>query len=124
MGRYAKLSKGFWLTQDGPNGVDVCLTCFNGGCNDSSDKYHNHSSIHYSKTAHPVVLNIKRTPKIRPEEDGERPKKLTKLEIVAEEPESERYDFHTKVRCQTCNVEISSSTGHVVLTHILADAAF
>ena len=58
-------------------------------------------------------MNIKRTPKVRADEDEERPKKLTKLEIVAEEPESERFDFHTKVVCQECNIEIPSTAGDV-----------
>ena len=101
--------------QDGENGVDVCLSCFNGACNDKEDKLHNHSFLHYTKTRHPIVMNIKRTPKVREDEDNEPPKKLTKLEIVAEEPESERFDFTTKIQCQTCDMEIPATSGNVLL---------
>lgn len=93
------------------NGVDVCLTCFNGSCNDPEDHLHNHSSLHYATTSHPVVMNVKRSPKIR--DESEPPKKLTKLEIVAEDPESERYDFTTRVFCHHCNLEISKDAGDV-----------
>ena len=102
--------------QDGPNGVDVCLTCFNGSCNDPNDKLHNHSSMHFVKTSHPLIMNVKRSPKVR--EDSERPKKLTKLEIVADEPEHERYDFTTKVTCLACNTEIPETTGNVSPTNL------
>lgn len=67
--------------------------------------------MHFLKTSHPLIVNIKRTPKQRPDEQP--PKKLTKLEIVAEEPEHEKYDFHTKVECRACNTEIRSDNGDV-----------
>jgi len=69
--------------------------------------------IHYKHTSHPLIINIKRTPKIRP--DDERPKKLTKLEIQAEEPESERYDFTTTVHCLICNSQLSKDQEPVFL---------
>ena len=56
-------------------------------------------------------MNIKRTPKIR--EESEPPKKVTKLEILAEEPESERYDFTIAIYCRHCNVEIPKDAGDV-----------
>lgn len=56
-------------------------------------------------------MNIKRTPKVR--SDDEPPKKLTKLEIVAEAPESERYDFTTRINCLKCNIEIPKEAGNV-----------
>ena len=43
--------------QDGPLGIDVCLTCFNGGCL-GADR--NHALTHYKKTGHKFVLNVKR----------------------------------------------------------------
>lgn len=43
--------------QDGPEGIDVCLTCFNGGCVDPERK---HAYNHYSLTGHPLALNIRR----------------------------------------------------------------
>ena len=43
--------------QDGPLGVDVCLTCFNGGCLDAE---RHHALIHYKKSGHKFALNVKR----------------------------------------------------------------
>jgi ubiquitin carboxyl-terminal hydrolase 5/13 len=37
-------------------GLDVCLTCFNGACLEEF----NHSLLHYEKTNHPLVANIKK----------------------------------------------------------------
>jgi uncharacterized UBP type Zn finger protein len=68
--------------------------------------------VHFSKNPlHAVTVNIKRIPK--PRSDDERPKKLTKLEIVAEEPESERYDWITQVKCRHCG-DIPSEVGNVI----------
>jgi uncharacterized UBP type Zn finger protein len=72
--------------------------------------------MHYEHTSHPLIINIKRTPKIRP--DDEPPKKLTKLEIQAEEPESERYDFTTTVHCRLCNSQVSKDQEHVFIPHM------
>jgi ubiquitin carboxyl-terminal hydrolase 5/13 len=92
--------------------VNVCLTCFNGSCEDTTDHLHNHTAVHYKATSHPVLLNVRRVSKIR-SEDAEPPKKLTKLEIVAEEPESEKYDFHTSVHCLQCNLSIPTDQANV-----------
>jgi len=43
--------------QDGPLGIDVCLTCFNGGCLDTE---RHHAIIHYKKSGHKFALNVKR----------------------------------------------------------------
>ena len=43
--------------QDGPLGIDVCLTCFNGGCLDTE---RHHALIHYKKSGHKFALNVKR----------------------------------------------------------------
>ena len=101
-------------SQDLPQGINVCLTCFNGACCDAHDPtHHNHQSLHYERTRHPLILNIRRTPKVRKDESEERPKKLTKLEILAEEPESERFDFNMRVHCFDCNVDVPSDEGNV-----------
>src|SRR5579859_5079268 len=73
--------------------------------------------MHFIKTSHPLIMNIKRTPKQRP--DDQPPKKLTKLEIVADEPEHDKYDFHTKVECRTCNIDIGTDTGNVSSSSVL-----
>ncbi|KAJ2830146.1 ubiquitin C-terminal hydrolase Ubp14 [Coemansia erecta] len=76
-------------------GIDVCLSCFNGGCPGAPN---NHAHQHAMKSGHYLTANIRRVRK----ESDERPKKLTKLEI-AEETESEMYEFETFVRCWGCS---------------------
>ena len=49
--------RNFLCFQDGPLGIDVCLTCFNGGCLDTE---RNHALIHYKKSGHKFALNVKR----------------------------------------------------------------
>lgn len=80
--------------QDGPLGIDVCLTCFNGGCLDP-DRHH--ALTHYKKTGHKFALNVKRRrkPSSRRGEGEEPPTKMTKLAIV-EEREEDKY-AHTIV---------------------------
>jgi ubiquitin carboxyl-terminal hydrolase 5/13 len=78
---------------DSEAGLDVCLSCFNGSCNE-------HSPRHYRKTGHALVLNVKRG---RKDELEERQRKIQKVEVVVErEPE---YTYSYLVRCQVCNEE-------------------
>ncbi|CAJ0638478.1 14343_t:CDS:10 [Entrophospora sp. SA101] len=96
-------------SQDLSPGIDVCLTCFNASC---PGPERNHSQIHYQKTNHPLVLNIRRLikdkPK-RPDENEEPPQKISKLAIVPES-EEEKYEFLTKVKCHTCDgVEVDKT---------------
>ena len=44
-------------SQDSPLGIDLCLTCFNGGC---LDQERHHAHTHSKKTGHQYTLNIKR----------------------------------------------------------------
>ena len=50
--------------QDNPVGVDVCLTCFNGGCL-SAERHHAHT--HFKKTGHAFALNVRRRARPRPQ---------------------------------------------------------
>ena len=83
---------------DDPQGLDVCLSCFNGGC--AGDR--SHSQLHNHNTGHSVVLNIKRTRK--QVQRDEPPAKLTKLAIAAE-TEEDRYDTVTQVNCYACHLQ-------------------
>ncbi|KAI0867906.1 ubiquitin carboxyl-terminal hydrolase 14 [Hypoxylon argillaceum] len=87
---------------DNPEGLDVCLQCFNGGCAGVKA----HSQLHYATTNHPFVLNIRRVRK-RVVKD-EPPAKMTKLAITAE-TEADRYDITTAVRCHECVQELDKS---------------
>ncbi|KAK9447508.1 uncharacterized protein V1518DRAFT_421178 [Limtongia smithiae] len=82
---------------DKPWGVDVCLSCFNGGCN-SPDRHH--ALQHYQLSDHPLVLNVRRTPKPRSERQ-ESPAKIVKLSIPDESDEM-KYEIHTSVKCLAC----------------------
>ncbi|KAI0770909.1 ubiquitinyl hydrolase [Trametes elegans] len=87
--------------QDSPLGIDVCLTCFNGGCLDK-DRYHARS--HAAKTGHAFALNVKR--KLRPSanrgDEDEPPAKMKKLAIV-EDREEDKYDYKTVLKCWKCD---------------------
>lgn len=45
--------------QDDEHGLNVCLSCFNGGCAGSRD----HARLHFERFGHPLALNIRRTRK-------------------------------------------------------------
>ncbi|KAK9461210.1 uncharacterized protein V1516DRAFT_675289 [Lipomyces oligophaga] len=79
-------------------GLNVCLTCFNGGCTAS---FPGHSKLHFELSQHPIVLNIKKRRKpLKPREDS--PTKIAKLAIVAETEET-LFDITTSVRCLACD---------------------
>lgn len=80
---------------DDEAGLDVCLHCFNGGC--AGER--NHSQLHHKNSAHPLVLNIKRTRR-RIQRD-EPPVKITKLAIAAE-TEDTQYETTSMVKCHAC----------------------
>ncbi|KAJ3221043.1 hypothetical protein HK099_003821 [Clydaea vesicula] len=94
-------------SQDSDCGINVCLTCFNGSCISNS-----HTNLHFNKTNHPLVVNIKRIKKVR-DPGTPPPQKLTKIEIKAEN-EADLYEFVTKPICLPCgNVEINRSEGNI-----------
>ncbi|QRW15287.1 ubiquitin carboxyl-terminal hydrolase [Ceratobasidium sp. AG-Ba] len=85
-------------SQDSPDGVDVCLTCFNGGC--LSEERH-HARTHFERTGHNWSLNIQRRTKPRLQrDDGEPP--LKRLAII-EDRDEDKYDIKTTLRCWGCN---------------------
>ncbi|CAK5277562.1 unnamed protein product [Mycena citricolor] len=87
--------------QDGPQGVDVCLLCFNGACTGER----NHMRIHTQKSGHRFTLNVKRRPKpTSKRNDEEPPAKMSKLAIV-EEREEDKYFHTTVVKCWSCDAE-------------------
>ncbi|RDW91199.1 ubiquitinyl hydrolase 1 [Coleophoma crateriformis] len=88
---------------DDTTGLDVCLSCFNGGCTGER----NHTTLHYAQRQHPLVLNIKRTRKTVVRDEP--PQKISKLAISAE-TEADRYDVVTTVRCYECNIESVDKT--------------
>ncbi|PGH13794.1 hypothetical protein AJ80_06182 [Polytolypa hystricis UAMH7299] len=92
---------------DDPSGLNVCLSCFNGGCTGERD----HAGLHYKRTQHPLVLNIKRTRKTI--QRDEPPPKISKLAIAAE-TEEDRYDTATTVTCYTCGEkDVDKSSGNL-----------
>ncbi|KAJ3095844.1 6-phosphofructokinase, alpha subunit [Phlyctochytrium planicorne] len=94
--------------KDSETGVDVCLSCYNGGCRDSDRA---HSKLHSQKFSHPLVLNLKRVAKTRGEDEP--PTKITKLAIQVESDE-EKYDTIYTVRCFSCgDVEVNQDEGNL-----------
>eukprot|EP00002_Diphylleia_rotans_P021157 TRINITY_DN411_c0_g1_i1.p1 TRINITY_DN411_c0_g1~~TRINITY_DN411_c0_g1_i1.p1 ORF type:complete len:759 (-),score=138.54 TRINITY_DN411_c0_g1_i1:202-2478(-) len=84
-----------------PEGLSVCLTCWNGGCNSNSA----HAALHFTKTNHPLVLNIHRTVIQTPELDP--PQKITKVAIGVEgglKLDEEKYVENFSVYCFACKV--------------------
>ncbi|KAF7338024.1 Ubiquitin carboxyl-terminal hydrolase [Mycena venus] len=88
--------------QDGPQGVEVCLNCFNGGC--TGERHH--MRTHLKKSGHRFTLNVKRKqkPSTKRAEDEEPPAKISKLAIV-EEREEDKYEHNTVIKCWTCDSE-------------------
>ncbi|KAJ3522864.1 hypothetical protein NM688_g8810 [Phlebia brevispora] len=88
---------------DQPLGIDVCLSCFNGGCLDSE---RSHMRLHVAKSGHTFTVNIRR--KLKPSAnragEDEPPAKMSKLMIV-EEREEDKYEFKTVLKCWKCNPE-------------------
>ncbi|KAG6370630.1 hypothetical protein JVT61DRAFT_11258 [Boletus reticuloceps] len=88
--------------QDGDDGIDVCLVCFNGACL-GQDRHH--ARTHVARTGHAFTLNVVRRPKPKPTNsrgDDEPPAKMTKL-AIAQEREEDKYDHRTVLRCWTCD---------------------
>ncbi|EPQ32473.1 uncharacterized protein PFL1_00668 [Pseudozyma flocculosa PF-1] len=85
---------------DTQNGIDVCLSCFNGACT-GADNDRNHSQLHFQKTQHPIVVNIRRVPKPKPanQHDASPPKKLA----ILAESDADKFDYITTPRCLACN---------------------
>ncbi|PYH47279.1 ubiquitin-specific protease UBP14 [Aspergillus saccharolyticus JOP 1030-1] len=86
-------------------GINVCLSCFNGGCAHNRD----HALMHFKRFGHPLALNIKRSrKKIQRDEP---PQKVSKLAIAAE-TDDDRYDMNTRVLCyHCCQDDIDQATG-------------
>ncbi|GAA5968215.1 hypothetical protein JCM11641_003774 [Rhodosporidiobolus odoratus] len=104
-------------THSHPTGIDVCLTCFNGGCPPplspaspqsnageiaNKGSPNGHARMHFEKTGHRVVVNIRRKRKDKGEmksqkRDSNEPP-MKKLAIREEPAEEEKYDFFTEVR--------------------------
>ncbi|KAL5332159.1 hypothetical protein BJX70DRAFT_384968 [Aspergillus crustosus] len=80
---------------DDESGLDVCLSCFNGGCAGSRE----HARLHYERFGHPLAVNIRRTRKRVQREEP--PQKISRLAINAE-TDDDRYDTHTRIVCYAC----------------------
>ncbi|KAL8283622.1 hypothetical protein RQP46_005417 [Phenoliferia psychrophenolica] len=80
--------------QDGALGVDVCLSCYNGGCPHGSTNQH--ALQHFNSTGHSYALNVKRTKKVIPKSKRDSNEPPVKKLAIREEPaEHEKYEFAT-----------------------------
>ncbi|RKP02759.1 hypothetical protein CXG81DRAFT_10441 [Caulochytrium protostelioides] len=87
--------------QDAPDGLDICLSCFNGGCTSPERQ---HAKQHWQQQSHPIVLNLKRTLVATSAPRA----KMTKLTI---DPEADKpqYDVAQSVVCRACDVALDAS---------------
>lgn len=85
-------------------GVDVCLSCFNGGC--PSEERH-HSRNHQQRSGHPFTLNIRRRPKptIKRDDGAEPPAKRL---AIQEEREEDKYNHSAELKCWLCDPQNGS----------------
>lgn len=74
--------------------MDICLSCFNGACGE-------HSVIHYRKTGHCLVLNVKRT---AVDDEKQHPSKLSRVEIQEMAEDRKEYNFFYLVKCLACTM--------------------
>ena len=107
------------LLQSSPAGLNVCLTCFNGGCCTNR-----HYERHFAITRHPLVLNIRKQelPASLAHQSAdaasdngstEPPTKITKLaigvpggvQLIDTQP---RYTCSTRVFCLACRVQVKT----------------
>ncbi|EPE04485.1 ubiquitin carboxyl-terminal hydrolase [Ophiostoma piceae UAMH 11346] len=94
---------------DDPEGLDVCLQCFNGGC--AGDRHH--AKLHNLLWGHPLALNIRRTRKVVVRDEP--PPKMSKLAIAAE-TEEDRYDTAIAVKCIECETELDKADAKLAPT--------
>ncbi|SJX60336.1 related to ubiquitin-specific processing protease [Sporisorium reilianum f. sp. reilianum] len=87
--------------QDGPNGIDVCLLCFNGACTGNGDR--EHSRLHFEKTQHALVVNIRRTHRPAPPVEENAAPSVPKKLAIAAESDADKYDYYTVPRCLACD---------------------
>lgn len=106
-------------------GLEVCLKCFVGSCNDSTaPESHNHSKIHFRNTEHPLVLKIEKI-KVNSE-----PIVISKVAIGKSggiDCDADRYETQVSVYCHSCNVTLDKSNPKVasmVDSVMLAQSAF
>jgi len=101
-------------TDESPAGLNVCLTCFNGGCA-------KHSARHAQVAGHAIVLNIKKVeiPKVVNDDDNdteveEPAKKITRLAIGVEgglnfDDNVPQFEYHYSVTCLKCACELDKN---------------
>lgn len=97
------------MTPKHADGLNVCLTCFQGHCAATGDS-HGHDKIHLTKSEHPIYMNIRMTEKPKEvDAEGKPAQTVTKLAIGKPggiDAETDKYDTHARVGCLLCNKEL------------------
>ncbi|PYH97738.1 ubiquitinyl hydrolase [Aspergillus ellipticus CBS 707.79] len=107
-------------TIDGDHGLNVCLSCFNGGC--AGDR--NHGFLHFERFGHPLALNIKRS--LKEVQRDEPPHKISRLAIAAETDE-DRYTISKRIVCYSCaqdDIDASSDKLTAVIDGVMTAMTF
>lgn len=78
--------------QDSPQGVGICLHCFQTGC--VGDPTRSHAGLHFQRSGHSLAVIVRRTP--RPAEP------VTRLQVV-EKRDEDLYDYEHRAVCMACD---------------------
>jgi ubiquitin carboxyl-terminal hydrolase 5/13 len=101
-----------FVTDIDEGGINVCLTCWNGGCT----REENHARKHNQITGHSVSLNIvKRIDESKVAQESSQPTKLTKLSIPST-IDSVSFVYSTSFYCFACqsSFDVDESTRSLV----------
>mmetsp|Transcript_34002 Transcript_34002/g.59260 ORF Transcript_34002/g.59260 Transcript_34002/m.59260 type:complete len:744 (-) Transcript_34002:35-2266(-) len=101
---------------ESPQGIDLCLKCYNGACVDL------HSQIHYEVCSHPIALNFKA---IKISEGSQEPVKITKVALNVAggaNYSGDEWRFETQLKCLTCSVPLETPADLVPLVDYMITA--
>lgn len=104
--------------QSAIGGIDVCLTCFNGGCTGEGSQQH---SARHAQLCHPLVLNIQKKDIVKAEGDAPMDGAAASSSSAAAAPAAKQtlsekladldkaeptFFYETTVRCLACKVTL------------------
>lgn len=102
---------------EGPQGVDLCLRCFNGSCVDQ------HSQLHNQINSHPITLNLRA---VKIAEASQEPVKITKVAISVQggaNYSGDEWRIETQLKCLSCNVPLETPADLVPLVDYIVQAS-
>jgi ubiquitin carboxyl-terminal hydrolase 5/13 len=104
-----------FVNQKSEEGVNLCLTCLQGGCD-------RHSQLHAKLSQHPLVLNFKARLKPKNPEPEEKPKEITRLAIGkpgGADFSDEEWELITELKCIPCGKRLDPAPFQGVIDSII-----